>query len=196
MDVTPLVFLPFFGVVAVLGIGVPTAAVLALRWRRAAARRTSVGGCGRCAAPMSVADEQFLVLGRPVCRACANTLRRRVGGSMMAVALTITALLTVSTGAVLVDLVVDGAPSWRWWTKNARLAVVVLPTVALLTASVLAIRVGALANRLGASRVMGAGGGRPRLPLLARLLATFELPEEGHDRAIPMRVRARDDKTS
>ena len=175
MDVTPLVFLPFFAVVLTLGVGIPLAAARALWFRRVGASRMAHACCGRCAFPLATHEEHYVTLGVRVCRPCANAVRRRVGLALVGAAVTVTGLALLSTGALVTVLAGATRPEWSWWTRNARLVPLLIPTVAVLATTMTAIGLGKFANRIAAARLRAANGA----PLVARALSMFDLPAHG-----------------
>lgn len=177
VDASPYVFIPYFAVTVIVGVGSPMAIVRYLLWRRTASTRTLAGCCGTCGSSLE-STVTYNVTGVPVCRSCANGLRRRLGGWMLGAAVTISILLLVSTTAFVADLLIDGGPAWRWWTKNSRLWVVVIPALTLFATAATAIGFGRLTNKLAVARNTARLLSRKQLPLLARVLAAFELPAD------------------
>ncbi len=176
-DASPFVFIPFFAVTLSVGVGSSIALVRYLLWRRTATARVVAGCCGSCGSSLGF-TATYNVTGIPVCRSCANGLRRKLGGWMLGAAVMISALLLVSSTAFVADLLIDGRPAWRWWTKNSRAWVVVIPALTVFATAATAIGLGRLANKLAAAREMARLRTGSDLPLLARVLASFELPTQ------------------
>ncbi len=176
-DASPFVFIQFFAVTLAVGVCSSIALVRYLLWRRTATARAVAGCCGSCGSSLGFTATHN-VTGIPVCRSCANELRRRLAGWMLGASVAISALLLISTTAFVADIIIDGGPAWRWWTKNSRMWVVIIPAVTVVATAATAIGLVRLVNKLAAAREMARLRNRSDLSLLGRVLASFELPTQ------------------
>lgn len=156
MDISGVLFIPFFVVAATTVVGAPIAAVQYTRWRLRAACRVANGRCGRCDTAFVLGEEQFLVTGVHICATCAGTLRTRVGRGLFGIAVGALSLGALALGAVALDVAVDGTGALRWLAKSGRWWAVAVPSVGVALGTSVLVAVAKQANRIGRGRAPAA----------------------------------------
>lgn len=142
-DPLSLIFVPGGTAAAIVLFGTPLVLLLLKRWRHVARRRNRSFRCARCEAPLAI-DDLYLLGGAHVCGDCATTWRRRLRVAVPA-ALVVAAGLAVSSFSALVASTARGGPGLAWWL-DSRWIPLLLPSVGLAAATLLAMRLGIRAN--------------------------------------------------
>lgn len=149
IDPLLIIFAPY-AVAATGVIASPLLLARAIAWRRGAARLNAGSCCGRCERSFALDSDFHLYLGRYICAACAQVLRRRWRIGLAAATLGIGAMAVGVGGAFIADIAAGGS-ALKWWL-GPRLLMLLLPSAGLAATIPFILRVGRRANALEAGR--------------------------------------------
>jgi len=147
IDPLLIIFVPY--AVALTGVlASPLLIGRAIAWRRGAARLNASSCCGRCERTFALDSDFHLYLGRYICAACAQILRRRWRIGLAIATVGVGAMAVGAGGAFIADIAAGGS-GLQWWL-GPRLLALLLPSAGLAAAIPFVLRVGRNANRLEA----------------------------------------------